>query len=119
VARRLRDLSDDIDGLVASQLWVEASAAYRLNTSNVAGAIVGQAEREVLADLGVGDKARRRDRAMTVASGDPDLLLDEIPCTERELDPGPGSHRAFPHWVEGWRDQRARLLVVVGPRGRS
>lgn len=87
VARQVTDLSDDIDALVASQLWVEASAAYRLTTPNIAGAIVGQTRREVLADLGVGDVARRRDRAMTCATGDPDLL-NEIPCVERELDPG-------------------------------
>jgi hypothetical protein len=87
VARQVTDLSDDIDGLVASQFWVEASAAYRLTTPNIAGAIVGQTRREVLADLGVGDFARRRDRAMTCANGDPDLL-NEIPCVERELDPG-------------------------------
>lgn len=76
VARRLRDLSDDIDGLVASQLWIEASAAYRLATPNVAGAIVGQTQREVLADLGAGDLAVRRDRAMAQAIGDPGLLDD-------------------------------------------
>lgn len=87
VARQVSDLSDDIDALVASQLWVEASGAYRLTTPNIAGAIVGQTRREVLADLGVGEFARRRDRAMTCATGDPDLL-NEIPCVERELDPG-------------------------------
>ena len=88
VARQVTDLSDDIDGLVASQLWVEASAAHRLTTPNIAGAIVGQTRREVLADLGVGDFARRRDRAMTCATGDPDLL-NEVPCVEPEADPGP------------------------------
>ena len=88
VARQATDLSDDIDGLVASQLWVEASAAYRLITPNIAGAIVGQTRREVLADLGVGGFARRRDRAMTGATGDPDLL-NEVPCVEPEADPGP------------------------------
>jgi hypothetical protein len=88
VARQVTDLSDDIDGLVASQLWVEASAAHRLTTPNIAGAIVGQTRREVLADLGVGDFARRRDRAMTCATGDPDLL-SEVPCVEPEADPGP------------------------------
>lgn len=88
VARLLRDLSDDIDGLVASQLWIEASAAHRLTTSNIAGAIVGQTQREVLADLGVGDLAGRRDRAMAQAVGDPDLL-DDLASVEPEDDPGP------------------------------
>lgn len=88
IARRLRDLSDDVDGLVASQLWIEASAAYRLTTSNIAGAIVGETRREVLADLGVGDRAARRDRAMAQAVGDPDLL-DDLVCIEPDDDPGP------------------------------
>jgi len=88
VAWRLRGMSDDIDGLVASQLWIEASAAYRLTTPNIAGAIVGQTQREVLADLGVGDLAVRRDRAMATAFVDPDPL-DEVACIEPEIDPGP------------------------------
>lgn len=88
VARRLRDVSDDIDGLVASQLWIEVSAAYRLTTSNIAGAIVGQTQREVLADMGAGDLAVRRDRAMAQAIGGPDLPED-IACIEPEDDPGP------------------------------
>jgi hypothetical protein len=81
-------LSDDIDGLVASQLWIEAAAAYRLTTPNIVGAIVGQTRREVLADLGVGDRAARRDRAMAQAIGDPDLL-DDLASVEPEDDPGP------------------------------
>lgn len=88
VARRLRDMSDDIDSLVAGQLWVESSAAYRLTVSNIAGAIVGQTQREVLADLGAGDLAVRRDRAMAQATGEPDLL-DDMPWIEPENDPGP------------------------------
>jgi hypothetical protein len=88
VARRLRGLSHGIDGLVASQLWIEASLAYRLTTTNIAGAIIGQTQREVLADLGVGDLATRRDRAMALSVGDPDIL-DDIACLEPENDPGP------------------------------
>ncbi|HEY3530016.1 MAG TPA: hypothetical protein VGK78_12785 [Nocardioides sp.] len=88
VARRLRDLSDGIDGLVASQLWLQASAAYRLTTPNIAGAIVGQTQREVLADLGTGDLAVRRDRAMAQAIDGPDLLED-LAWIEPEDDPGP------------------------------
>lgn len=87
VARRLHDLSTDIDGLVASQLWIEASSAYLLTTSNIAGAIVGQTEREVLAELGVGDLAKRRDRTLTCSTGDHHVLLD-FPTAERELEPG-------------------------------
>ena len=94
VSRRLRDLSDDIDCLVASQLWMEAAAAHRLTTSNIAGAIIGQTQREVLADLGVGDRAARRDRAMAQAMGEPDLL-DDLVCIEPEDDPGPALAEIF------------------------
>lgn len=99
IARQATDLSDDIDGLVASQLWVEASAAYQLTTPNIAGAIVGQTRREVLADLGVGDFARRRDRAMTYATGDPNQL-NEVPCGEPDPEPGPVLAELFHNGLE-------------------
>ena len=60
-ARKLRDLDEDIDGLFASQLWVECSSAHRLKDGRIAGSILGQTTREVCAHLGVGDLARRRD----------------------------------------------------------
>jgi hypothetical protein len=88
VARRLRDMSDDIDGLVASQLWIESCAAHRLTTPNIAGAIVGQTQREVLADLGAGDLAVRRDRAMAQAACGSDVL-DDLARIEPDDDPGP------------------------------
>lgn len=94
VARRLRDLSEDIDGLVASQLWIEAATAYRLTTSNIAGAIVGQTQREVLAGLGIGQLAERRDRMMALATGPPDLI-NEVPWIEPEEEPGPALAEIF------------------------
>ena len=61
IANDLRDLDPDMDGLVAGQLWIEVSiltswadAASR----DSSGARVA----EVCAELGVGDRERRRDR---------------------------------------------------------
>lgn len=68
-AKKLRDLHEDVDGVFASQLWVECRGAHRLKDGRIAGAILGQATREVAAQLGVGDLARRRDRLMVDARG--------------------------------------------------
>lgn len=94
VSRRLRDMSDDIDGLVAGQFWIEAAASYRLTTSNIAGAVVGQTQREVLADLGVGDLAVRRERAMATSVGASELI-DDLAWIEPEGDPGPALAEIF------------------------
>lgn len=67
VAQQLRDLSPDVDALVAGQLWIEAAAAWRLLGPGVAKSILRRTRGEVCADLGVGDGARRRDRAWATA----------------------------------------------------
>lgn len=67
LARRLRDLPGDSEGLVAGQLWIEVSQAHLLRTRSVAGAILACTRREVSAELGVGDLARRRDRVWAEA----------------------------------------------------
>jgi hypothetical protein len=63
VARRLADLSPDIDCLVAGQLWVNAATYDWRRPRRVAGAILSQTRRGVLAHLDKGDRARRRDRS--------------------------------------------------------
>jgi hypothetical protein len=68
IADNLRDLHPDIDGMVAGQLWIEAARAHELDGGKVAGKILGRTRREVGADLGVGDLARRRDRVWAEAS---------------------------------------------------
>lgn len=61
LAQSLSDLHADSDGLVAGQLWIQASRAHELSGNGVAAAVLGATRRGVLADLGVGDLAMRRD----------------------------------------------------------
>ncbi len=63
IAVELRDLHPDIDGIVAGQLWLEASRAHELTGSSVARAMLRRTRSEVMAELGIGDAAERRDRA--------------------------------------------------------
>lgn len=61
LARRLRNLSGDIDELVAGQLWIQAWRHNPEETRYVAAKILNRTEREVMVELGVGDLAKRRD----------------------------------------------------------
>lgn len=76
LAGSLRDLSPDIDALVAGQLWLEARRSHELGPRCVAKAILANTRREVCAELGVGALAKRRDRVWaetlpwTALSGD-------------------------------------------------
>jgi hypothetical protein len=63
IATDLSDLHRDIDGLVAGQFWIEAARAHELGRRGVAATILRATRRGVLTDLGVGDGARRGDRA--------------------------------------------------------
>ncbi|MGH3976736.1 MAG: hypothetical protein ACRDS9_25980 [Pseudonocardiaceae bacterium] len=63
VADSLRDLSPDIDDLVAGQLWIEASRSHRLPPRGIARAILATTRREVTATFGIGHLAQRRDHA--------------------------------------------------------
>lgn len=75
IAVELRDLHADIDALVAGQLWIEASAAHELSRRGIARAILRRIRSEILAELGVGDAAERRDRLWSRAVLD-DVLID-------------------------------------------
>lgn len=129
-ARKLRDLDGDIDGLFASQLWVECSSAHRLKESRIAGAILGQATREVAAQLGVGALARRRDHLMADARGllpgDDVALVDEGDDTDPfwevtglmiEAMEAKALH-VFDAWLLGELARIAAELDVAGRRGR-
>jgi hypothetical protein len=67
IADDLRDLHPDIDGMVAGQVWLEAARAHELGGTRVAAQILRRTRREVSADLGVGDLAKRRDRVWVEA----------------------------------------------------
>lgn len=60
LADGLRDLTPDIDELVAGQLWIEVARCHRLR--GVAKAILNSTRRAVLAELGVGGPGKARDR---------------------------------------------------------
>jgi hypothetical protein len=130
-ARRLRHLYDDVDGLFASQLWVECRQAYRVGDDRIAGAILGQTTREVCAHLGVGDLARRRDRLMVEAlallPGDDTAAVDESEHADPfwevtglmiEAMDAQAIH-VFDAWLLGELARIAAQLGVAGRRGRS
>lgn len=89
IARALRDLSSDIDALVASELWVQTSQAHELTTPWIARAVLGETRREVEASLGVGRRAERAWRQSVLTDhfelviGDADITA----VTDNALDP--------------------------------
>lgn len=117
LARRLADLSDDIEGLVAGQLWVEVPRPTR-------------SRRGVAAELGVGDLAKRRDRvwAETVrVENDDDLAgvadehdsLDDLfdQTTDLMIDAMEANAiHVFDAWLIG--DQAARAAALRAPGHR-
>ena len=92
VARRLRRLTDAIDELVAGQLWIQICDHDPADDTYVATTILRRVERESMAELGLGELAKRRDptwassvlieflrRALdsgALSDQDRDLLLD-------------------------------------------
>lgn len=62
LAARLSDLSPEIDGLVAGQLWIEVARSHQLGPYGIAQAILNETRRQVTAELGVGTQARLRDK---------------------------------------------------------
>ena len=132
LARRLADLPGDIDGLVAGQLWIEASQAHLLQTRSVAGAILASTRREVSAELGVGDLAVRRDRvwAEAVCVADvahlgpaadeyesQDELVGKVECLELEAMDAHAIN-AFDAWLLDQLSSVAARLKAPGHRGR-
>lgn len=61
LAWRLRDLSRDIDELVAGQLWIQVREHDPDDARYVAAKILNRTGREVMVELAVGDLAKRRD----------------------------------------------------------
>ena len=61
VAGRLRRLTDAIDEVVAGQLWIQICEHDPADDMYVATTILRRVERESLAELGLGELAKRRD----------------------------------------------------------
>lgn len=68
LAARLSDLSYDIDELVSAQLWIAAKTFPWRTRASTAASILRETRRAVLCELGVGDPARRQDRAWANAT---------------------------------------------------
>jgi hypothetical protein len=87
LAEGLRDLTPEIDGLVAGQLWIEVARSHDHPPRGVAKAILNSTRRAVLAELGVGSNGRARDRAWSQTT-----LLDRfedlaVPVEPERVDP--------------------------------
>src|SRR5690606_13493187 len=83
LARQFADLSPDIDALVAGQLWLTVRNYRGDPPRRVAATLLARTRRDVMADLGVGDAAVRRDRVW--ASAVPMGSVPEVP----DVDAGP------------------------------
>ena len=121
------------DGLVAGQLWIEVSRAHQLmRTRRIAATILRRTRREVCAELGVGDRARRRDRvwAESVRVEDADELdapadgyesLDDLfdQVTELMIDAMEANAiHVFDAWLLGHLASVRPAMGVAGSRGR-
>lgn len=97
VAEVLSDLSPDIDALVASELWVQASQAHRLRTPWLARALLNATRREVAASLGVGSRADRHWKRV--------LLTDDLTTLR------PAVHDRAALEAEIWPEMELRELI--------
>lgn len=86
LAVRLRDLSPDIDALVAAQLWLTAKTYDVARPHRVAATLLSRTRREVMTELGVGDPGRRRDRAWAAVIP-METLPEVVAVAADELDP--------------------------------
>lgn len=87
IASDLWDLHPDIDALVAGQLWIEARQAHELVGRPIAVTVLRATRREVCAQLGVGDPARRRDPIFADAVRDEQVMASTpAPRPERDAE---------------------------------
>ncbi|WP_162802124.1 hypothetical protein [Ornithinimicrobium murale] len=119
LARQLADLSPDIDALVAGQLWLTVRSYSGDPHRSVAATLLARTRREVMADLGVGDAALRRDRVWATAV--PIGSVPEVP----DLDAGPDPERELTELLEDaaatgalTREDRTLLLDVAREAAR-
>lgn len=82
VAGRIRRLVDEIDEIVAGQLWIQLCQHYPTDGSYVAKKILDRVYWESMAELGVGALAKSRDEAwamsVVVDAFDPEVPADEV-----------------------------------------
>lgn len=133
VAVELRDVHPDVDGMVAGQLWVEASRAHEMDRGNVASTILRGTRIGVMAELGVGDAGRRCDRVWAESTFlDPGYdVAAADDSSESEIDPfwevtgmmieaiEAKAIHVFDSWLLEELAWLAARLEVPGHRGRS
>jgi hypothetical protein len=131
-AGRIRRLADEIDEIVAGQLWIQMHEHDPADSTCVAARILDRVRRESMAELGVGDLAKRRDEtwARTVvverfddakpvgvgeeASADVEMLNDVI---QRAIDAGALTERDRDLLLD--LAHAAELADAPGRRGRG
>lgn len=91
VGSRLRDLASDIDGLVASQLWMEIRGSEPPQ-SYVAKTILRNVENAIKAEHGIGDAGERADRIWSVASVED---VADVPAPDDDPDASPELQRVL------------------------
>lgn len=84
VAGRIRRLADEIDEVVAGQLWIQVCDHDPGDDTYVAKKILDRVYRESMAELGVGDLARRRDEAWAMT-----VLVEAF---DESIPAGPADH---------------------------
>jgi len=82
LADGLRDLTPDIDELVAGQFWIEVARSDRHPPRGVAKAILNGTRRAVLAELGVGSHGKAHDRVWSEK-----VLLDRVEELAVQVEP--------------------------------
>lgn len=62
ILRAVAPFTDDGDALIASNLWIAVKTANWEHPHRLAAAILGETRGNVLAEIGIGQRARKRDR---------------------------------------------------------
>ena len=76
LTRSLAERADDADMLVASNIWIAAKTANWARPRSIAAVILRETRRNVLAELGLGQRARRSDYAW--ANSTPRSDIDQL-----------------------------------------
>lgn len=88
----MRDIAPDIDGLVASRLWVEIRSHGRTSPRAVARTILRNVERSILADFGQGEAGLRADETWAMTQTSDTIGESAIPAVPQR---GPEKQRVL------------------------
>lgn len=108
VAGRLRRLTDAIDEVVVGQLWIQICDHDPADDTYVATTILRRVERESMAELGLGELAKRRDP--TCANS---VLIERYDETIPAEEPTLNSHRSSSSSSCGGRSTQERCPTRI------